>query len=310
MSTSPGSDLTWRVETADEHAEVPAALPARLRDAVTAAPGLDCVGFFDQDDFVYGLNRLSGAGRWEALLRLGVHLAVAWRGLDRDLQPLRTGRLIRTVLDAEAGAVFCETVRPGRHVIGTVASATSAADRERADAALTTVVDHLRTADRLPTQNPGAFTDEGPEIPSTAERVLHTTGPSDLLAPLLPAIRLDGLHAIAYYTRGTQLATADCFDSPHLAQFHHLATPTDRRALYTTLGHDLAALATHLNQATAEALGGPLHRIVLDVQQGAIYYRRLPRQHYLVGLTLDQTQVRQADHQMHALAHHLSTTPA
>ncbi|RLK61790.1 hypothetical protein [Actinokineospora cianjurensis] len=296
----------WRVETADEHAEVPVELPEQLRGAIAAAPGLDCVGFFDQDDFVYGVNRVAGADRWDAVLRLGVRLAVAWRGLDREVQPLRTGRLIRTVLDAEGGAVFCETVRPGRHVIGTVAAAASVAERERADAALAGVVDHLRAADRLPTQNHGGFADEGPAIPA-AEPVLRSSGPDDILAALLPTLSLDGLHGLAYYARGDRLAAADCFDSPELSRFHELATPEDRRTLYNTLGHELAGLANQLNQATSEALGGPLHRIVLDVQQGAIYYRRLPRQHYLVGVTLDQTRVRHTDHQMHALAQHLTS---
>ncbi|GAA2966263.1 hypothetical protein [Actinokineospora diospyrosa] len=305
MSTSPRSEQAWRIETADERAEVPPELSRRLRAATVAAPGLDSVGFFDHDDFVYGLSRVPGSGRWDALLRLGVRLAVAWRALDRDLQPMRTGRLIRTVLDAEGGAVFCETVRPGRHVIGSVTASATPHDRERADAALAQVVDHLRVEENLPTQNHGSFADEGTPIPDAPDP-LHTTGDGAALATLTPAIRLDGLHALSYFTRTEKLAEVDCFDAPALAPFHELATPAHRRALYDTLGRGLSTLANQLNQAISPALGGRLQRIILDVQSGAIYYRRLPRQHYLVGITLDQTRVRRADHEMDALVAQLS----
>ncbi|MBM7776107.1 hypothetical protein JOD54_006311 [Actinokineospora baliensis] len=305
MSTSPRSELAWRIETADDRADVPVVVSERLRAATAAAPGLDSVGFFDHDDFVYGLSRVPGSGRWDALLRLGIRLAVAWRSLDRDLQPMRTGRLIRTVLDAEGGAVFCETVRPGRHVIGSVTASATPLERERADAVLAGVVNDLRLDENLPPQNPGSYDDEGTPV-AEDPTPLHTTGDEAALATLAPAIRLDGLHALSYFTRTEKLAEVDCFDAAELAAFHELATPTHRRALYDTLGRGLSTLANQLNQAISPALGGRLQRIILDVQSGAIYYRRLPRQHYLVGITLDQTRVRRADHEMDALVAQLS----
>ncbi|WP_026421925.1 hypothetical protein [Actinokineospora inagensis] len=311
MSTSPRSD--WRPETADDQVELPPDLATHLHAAVTAAPSLDCVGFFEHDDFVYGLNRLvadptaaPGTDRWDSLRRLGVQLAVAWRDLDRGLQPMRTGRLIRTVVDAEGGAVFCETVRPGMHVIGAV-SAVSVDDREAADAAIASVVEHLRSAEKLPSQNHGSFADSGPPVAEAGSgEVLRASGDSSLVDSLSTSIRLDGLHALAFFARGEKLADVDCFDSPGLASFHELATPAERRPLYSGLGQELAGLASQLNQATSGALGGRLRRIVLDVQSGAVYYRRLPRQRYLVGVTLDQTRVGRADHQMTDLADHLS----
>jgi hypothetical protein len=61
-----------------------------------------------------------------------------------------------------------------------------------------------------------------------------------------------------------------------------------------------------LNTALWAVTGGEVLRFVLDVEQGALYLFALPGDRYLVGVTLDQRLVEQADAAMQELTAKLS----
>ncbi len=49
-------------------------------------------------------------------------------------------------------------------------------------------------------------------------------------------------------------------------------------------------------------LGGVLRRVVLDVEAGALYFRRLGEDDALIGVTLDQAKVAVAEASLNTLA--------
>jgi hypothetical protein len=105
---------------------------------------------------------------------------------------------------------------------------------------------------------------------------------------------------------------ADVFEHDELSlYFAGPVTPSYRRRYYRELGEQLAEIRTRLGRVSAHMLSGRLKRVVLDVEQGAVYYFRVSSRVYLVGVTLHQPRVRTMDLRMAELArecqkHHLT----
>jgi hypothetical protein len=81
-----------------------------------------------------------------------------------------------------------------------------------------------------------------------------------------------------------------------------MMTVDARRKFYNDFAMELSNVVSTLGRLTRSSVGGRLFRLVLDVEQGAIFYYRLRVNDYLVGVTLDQDQVHVADDKMALLA--------
>lgn len=277
-------------------------------------------------------DALPGATRRDELRRLGRQLSFVINGIEQTLLEARTGGLIRTVLHTENGAVFCDSVVPRECVVGVVLSRPSGdplatipevAVGDRAVAGLAT---RLRERVRLPSLNPGGWETAGPperasEGPAGARgyrRAEHQRGepspvstgtphvwparPGRHAERLVAAVRPDDLHFVAYCSQGNTEFTVDHLGHPSLFPFFTQITVDARRRFYRGFAAELGALASKLNRTVRTSLGGRLLRLVLDVEQGAVYYYQLGFDDYLVGVTIDQSRVSVADDRMSRLA--------
>ncbi|QQQ74562.1 hypothetical protein IOD16_25835 [Saccharothrix sp. 6-C] len=302
--------------------------------AIAETPALHYLAHYSSGVFDFGMDALGdppptpdalpGGTRREELKRLGRHLTFQVATLDRTLQEVRTGRLIRTVLHTEEGALFCDSVVPTEHVVGLVLDHTGAGPLlghpavEEADRAVAGLATRLRAQLSLGSLNPGGWEsaqDVAP-LPVGEEVVAHVTvgeeagahvtageGP---LTACLAAVRAQDLHLVAHVDGGEVRAMVDCLGDPSLAPFFKQVTVDARRRFYHGLAQEFGALTTKLNRAVNPVVGGLMARLVLDVEMGAIYYYRLRAGEYLVGVTIDQARVRAADDRMSALAEELT----
>lgn len=104
--------------------------------AIRETPALHYLAHYSSGVFDFGIDALGdqppppdglpGGTRREELKRLGRHLTFQVATLDRTLQEVRTGRVIRTVVHTEEGALFCDSVVPTEHVVGLVLDHTGA----------------------------------------------------------------------------------------------------------------------------------------------------------------------------------------
>ncbi|WP_329338965.1 hypothetical protein OG866_28280 [Streptomyces sp. NBC_00663] len=246
----------------------------------------------------------------------GRHLYYILEELEPDFAELRTGALIRTVLRVPSGAIFYYLVEPGLHLYG----ATSAVDRlDELDALFADCVNDLRMVVNYSPLDFGSYLSkksETPARPASWSRpaepapedgdvvsVSHTA-PGAVVAPLRAALDVDGLHYVTYYAG--DVYSADMFRHPALRRYFLATTPQRRRDKYGRMGLLLPGVARRMNASLSAILEGEVLQIVLDVEQGAVYYHALPDQRYLVGVTLDQSRVAEADQRVGQLGRELT----
>ncbi len=336
-----GTTVQRHEELADHVGEEFAAVIAAFRATMAGGSGLDYLAHYSSGVFDYSVDLLGDPPRHEEALpgsthrdelqRLGRSLSFAVSTLDRTLQEARTGGLIRTVLHTERGAAFCCSVVPKQDLVGIVLDTAApaggsgnsgndvddgylshAAVVSSADRAVSALATRLREQVRLPSANPGgwasvvpvgALPEDGPSVAPFTCEMTEQSGASDaLMAACRDAVRPTDLQLVAYCLPGEVVFTADCLDDRSLAPFFTQIAVGARRRFYQRLSEDLCALAARFSRATSTALGGLLLRMVLDVEQGAIYYYRLKAGDYLVGVTVDQSRVSAADDRMSSLA--------
>jgi hypothetical protein len=272
-------------------------------------------------DLPRSADTLPGNTRRDELQRLGRALSSAMTSLDRTLQEVRTGALIRTVLDTKEGAAFCNSVVPREYLVGLVLDReprvpgellTRAADIRATDKAMAQLVDQLRRRVKLPSGNPGGW--KSADEVETLPPIEPSGGPvvsvfagmgktADRVAQACKlAIRPDDLHFVAYCADHEIVFAADYLGDRSLAPYFTLITVATRRKYYLEFSRELCSHVTKLSRATSGVLGGLLLRCVLDVEQGAIYYYRIKPGAYLIGVTIDQSRVSIADDRMSRLA--------
>lgn len=258
--------------------------------------------------------------RRQTLQRLGRQLGLEATKLDEWLRAPRTGALIRTVLHTEHGVALCVPVVPMQNVVGVGFSEVSAG----ADVALSTMHD-IREVDRITSAiatelrkdvslnsvNPGGWESRSrqsarPPAQPTGDPVVRTvddTTPDDVRTACAAAVRPDDLQFVAYCAGGRLRYSVDHLDHSSLTMFFQQITVARRRAFYQRFSTELQPVVTRLNRVlSGAALPGVLVRAVLDVEQGAVYYYRLAQDAYLVGVTIDQARVSNADDRMAELA--------
>jgi hypothetical protein len=226
---------------------------------------------------------------------------------ESRLEAAAAGRLIRTVLHADGGAIFCYSIVPGQYLVGLVfltpEERTKHTDTplnklravNTADHTMTSLTDTLRNRLGLPPQDAGGWTTED-------QQPLFLAGTQDLLQA---AVGETDLHYVARVHAQRLVATADRFDDETLRPFFELVSRSARRKLYGDLATDMFNTVGQVSRLMRSTVSGVLSRAVLDVEQGAVFYYRLGVGDYLVGVTLNQKQVAASDNKMAALAQRL-----
>lgn len=255
------------------------------------------------------------------LQRLGRALSFTLDRMDRTLQEVRTGALIRMVLHTRSGAAITNAVVPRKSLVGLVLDSPvlpesgdtlpHAAHVTAADRAMSALSTDLRRLVQLRSTNPGGWEDAADETDESDEPVdapfistPTTPGQQDtaVIEACRRAVRPTDLHFVAFCTNNEVVFTADQLNSPELGAFFTVLTVATRRKFYQEFSRELSTLVVELSRTIRGILGGPLERLVLDVEQGAVYYYRLRPCTYLVGVTLHQTRVNHADERIAGLA--------
>lgn len=338
MSTSPRADGAamstpeTHEETAAHVGEEFAGTIASLRSTLRETAGLGYLAHYSRGVFDFGIDRLGdspspkavppGRTRRDQLRRLGRALSITVSSLDRILQEARTGGLIRIVLQTEQGAGFCNLVVPTEFVVGSVVDQEGPGEPggplpqfahvRAADIAMAELATRLRRRISLGSADPGGWESVGvgPVLPTTrSSGDPFVTVPTELdeqtgrlMVECKRAVRAADLQLVAYCTHGRLLFVADQLGDRSLDPFFTQISVGARRRFYLDFSSHLWELAGKLNRAVTGVLGDLLLRMVLDVEQGAIYYYRLSGDDYLVGVTIDQSRVSGTDDRMSRLA--------
>jgi hypothetical protein len=117
------------------------------------------------------------------------------------------------------------------------------------------------------------------------------------------------LHYVAYYVGGRCVFYADVLDQPELNTYFLNQTRDTRRDHYERAGRQVLWLIQALDRSLERVEGGILIRTVLDVREGAIYYFRVQSGVDLIGVTLTQDKVPEADEKLAALTAHIGRLP-
>ncbi|MGW0471552.1 hypothetical protein [Streptomyces coeruleorubidus] len=126
--------------------------------------------------------------------------------------------------------------------------------------------------------------------------------PAELSDLLRAALGVDGLHYVAYYAAGVPACTVDIFRHRALStHFGVSTTPQQRRDKYSLLGRLLPGVTRRMNTSLQALLDGRIHQIVLNVEQGAVYFQHLGEGQYLLGVSLDHSRLAEADRHIERL---------
>lgn len=329
MSTSPRSDDCPRV-LAEPHTERAPHLDEKFdstvfqcRNAIRGHREIQHLAHYGDGVFDFSIDWLdqqagaSGRPHRHDLQRLGRALSFTLDRMDRTLQEVRTGAMIRMVLQTKSGAAITNAVVPRKNLVGLVLDQPTSSGTDdhqaptthvtTADRAMSALATKLRELIQLRSANPGGWEDVTDEPAETEEPagepyVCTLTTPDRRDAAVIDACRRavhpDDLHFVAYCADDEVVFTADHLDSPVLGPFFTVLNLATRRKFYQEFSRELGTLVVELGRTVRGVLGGPLQRLVLDVEQGAVYYYRLRPCMYLVGVTLHQNRVSQADERL------------
>jgi hypothetical protein len=135
---------------------------------------------------------------------------------------------------------------------------------------------------------------------------LHNSPATDGLVDICKSqlSRMD-LHYVALYDRdGACLFYVDVLDDDALDHFDIRDTPGRRRD-YEQTGRHLRHVADRLSRRLSGLNSGRIVRLVVDIEKGALYLYNLRTDGFLIGVTLDQTEVDPTDRKLSALANEI-----
>ncbi|MCI2418130.1 hypothetical protein MOQ72_11895 [Saccharopolyspora sp. K220] len=282
------------------------------RAVVSSEQGLRYLAHYNNGIFNFAVHDVQlGADDPHELI--GRHFSSEVNEIDRTLRGIRSGRLIRTVLQTTSGAIYCCSVRSNEYLVGYALEASAV---DSADAATVGLVAELRR--RLgESTNPGGWFvpkptgEDSDEVPEPGgEDGPRGENLDDTMAFELvrSAVSFADLHYAALWRGGEPSAIADQFDHRRAARFFTQIDAEARRGRYRDLGARLPTVVGQLSRIVGEVLGIRTTRLTLDLEQGAIYYRRVRAGEFLVGVTLDQGRVARAEHKVADLATQLAGT--
>lgn len=253
-----------------------------------------------------------------ALERMSQRLYFLTQSLDNVLGQAMTGALIRVLAQGPVGAIICDQVLVHQHLVAVSChqpypDAAESLTTERpgvrtADADLARICDQLRERAGVSGANLGGWRRRSPrfdetalpdasEVPTTyLDEAAETGFPEDVRAQVLSeALHPKRLHFLALSGPDGVLASADLLDDRSLNHFALRLAPAPRRRLYRTVAERYPEIRRQLVPALRSVTGEVLDRLVLDVEQGAMYIHRLDGLRYLLGVTLLQNSVADSD---------------
>lgn len=284
----------------------------RCRAALAEHAEVDCVLHYTGGAYDYAVGHEPYATTDRALIeRIGRQMVFQFDYLEPVLSRLRSGRLMRMVLHGERGAVFCNAVVPREHLV-TVCRAEAAhppvpifsvSEVQAADRAAAELLNRLRRELSQPPQDHGGWAaaalaqGEVPAGGSPGEPHVSVARdvPERLFAAFSAAVDPRDLHYLALVRDGTSVLSVDRLDDRSLRRFFRQISVDSRRRQYGDLGRQLGYLGAQLGRLVRSVVGGAIERLVLDVQEGAVFFYRIRVGEYLVGVTLDQDAVAPAD---------------
>ncbi|MCM3924140.1 hypothetical protein ND748_21035 [Frankia sp. AiPs1] len=110
------------------------------------------------------------------------------------------------------------------------------------------------------------------------------------------------LQYIALVREG-RVSAADVLDHSDLNEFFVGPGRTARRDAFELVGAEFLVLSDLLDGLLRSVLNRRLTRTVLDVEKGALYFHRISRDEVLLGVTVDQRRVADADRRFQLLVH-------
>jgi hypothetical protein len=232
--------------------------------------------------------------------RIGRQLNLVHEAAEGWTRPLQSGRLIRLIFASDHGAVLHFTLRPHEYIVGIA----HGADRiEAADRQMARITDDVRILLALGTENPGGYHDRPGRLEPSSNTRLNVQLDDDVVGARYAQIHqrhVSGadLHYLACYAGGRRVGQVDAFDDDAVAHFFTTITPDARRRQYADIVPRLQVVIRRLGFQFRPLLDGPLSRLVLDVEQGALYYRVLNDDVALLAVTLDQSRVWEAEQRL------------
>lgn len=250
---------------------------------------------------------------------LGRNLSDCLTRLDGELADARTGRLVRIFIVAERGAVHCNEVTIGRHLVvvslpAEAAELTLVPARE-ADSEVADLTNRLRDVLKQKPFDYGGWLGYADRDAVAPDPECGLTGRSvepfvedrdaDAARACLAQVACQDLHYAAVYSDGERIAAADVMHHRDLERYLYNNTVDDRRRFYAALGLRISDYVRELAAPARQVIGRSVRHLVLDVERGAVYFHRIRPRAYVVGVTLDQSQVAAAEQKVVAIAREL-----
>lgn len=234
--------------------------------------------------------------------QIGGRLGPTFAKIDSWTAPLDSGRLIRLVVSCDTGGVYYISLRPGETQFGV---AREGAPVETGDRQMAQISDRVRELYSLGPENLGGygtFVPALPDVPEPAPVLFEAPGADGRLAELARrrVSPLD-LHYVSGHRGGEHLFSTDVLTDDGLGTYFRKVSVTEHRKRYEEIFLFSRELVRSLTYRLRPALRGRLTRLVMDVEQGALYYRCLPDDLALFGVTLRQNNVWDADRRLETI---------
>ncbi|SNR24339.1 hypothetical protein [Actinomadura mexicana] len=234
--------------------------------------------------------------------QIGGRLGPTFAKIDSWTASLDSGRLIRLVLSCSAGGVYYISLRPAETQFGVAREGTAV---ETGDRQMAQISDRVRELYSLGPENLGGystFVPALPDVPDPAPVLFEAPGADARLVELSrrQVTPLD-LHYVSGHRGGEHLFSTDVLADDSLGKFFRRVSVAEHRKRYEEILLLSRQLVRSLSYQLRPVLRGRLSRLVMDVEQGALYYRCLPDDTGLFGVTLEQKNVWDADRRLETI---------
>lgn len=257
----------------------------------------------------YGDDEIS-----EAEGRTGGELVQCFEDFDLALRPTKTGELMRMVVAAPEGCgLYCGRIKLGLHLVGITRESGGA---DHLDFTMNRIITQIRDEFyRLPDEHLGGDRRLSMRpVPSDDGDAFSFDLAREELKGTAMEVRLNSLWAgfvnyvdlqyAALYRDWSLVCVGDAFDHRKLGPQFRNIEPGARRALYRDVAQRLRTDIARLRDIMLPVTTAPIDRLVLDVQEGAVYIHWLGRRtgDFIVGVTMNQELVHVAEQRLRMLA--------
>ncbi|MEH0423019.1 hypothetical protein [Streptomyces sp. B21-083] len=246
----------------------------------------------------------------------GSRLLLCTQDLGAVLRPLKTGELMRTVLAGTRAGLWGGRARPDEFLAAVTDVPDGVSDM---DEAMNGLVARIRTeVHGLPDELLGGDVQAkshlqsgeataGPHVDFGTAAAPDTVYEQRLRDLWRGHVNTTDLQYAGYYRDWTLVCVGDVFDSQELGPRFMDVSVRTRRTAYRDLSRSLRGHLIRLKDALdliapPPGSGASVERLVLDVQEGAVYVHWTSPRAFLLGVTLDQRQVGNAERRLAGLA--------